>query len=481
MAAKFSLDEIVLATGGVLDKPCGMNETVYGISTDTRTLTSGDAFFALIGENHDAHDHLDKAAEMGATLLVVNNAEKVPRDYSGAVMIVEDTLMAYQSVAAYYRKRLDPLVIAVTGSVGKTTVKDMIAWILSDRVFTYSTKGNINNQIGLPRTILEAEEGTRVLVLEMGLATVGDIKRLADIARPDIAVITNIGVAHRENFDTDDGILKAKFEVTSYMDEKSALVIDVGGSKEVADYAEENRADIGYKLLSDFSISTVRVDEKDAGVSVFEIQETGSGISIPFSIPLPGPHAGISTALAAVCCIRAGEMLGEKITLADVANSLKGLERTRHRLEPISAGDILVIDDTYNASPDSAKAGLNYLKSVPAKRRFAILADMNELGYLSEEMHERLGEAAVLAGADLICAFGTKAKSIAEGAKQALKKTGTKADEEVLWFDADDKDALIECVQNKASKGDVIYIKGSRAMKMEDVVYALTKGKGGND
>ena len=492
MGIVFSLKEIAEATGGVLYNAPDETTMITGVSTDTRTIATNEAFFALIGENHDAHDHLEGATEKGAALLVVADKARVPSDYSGAVLAVEDTLAAYQALSAAYLKSINPLVVAVTGSAGKTTLKDMIACILSEKIQTYFTQGNLNNQIGLPRTILETSKDVKALVLEMGLFGAGDIERLSDICRPKIAAITNIGVSHRENFDSDDGILNAKYEIAAFMGESETLVIDAGGNEKLTALAEEGSNKKSYKLIkvcnegslaekeSDYIVSAVRVSEENAGVSLFEIRERSTGVTTPFCIPLPGAYSGISAAIASAVSVRAGVLLGIEITLKDAAEALSKLKRTPHRLDPVKKNGFLVIDDTYNASPDSAKAGLSYLKSVPAKKRIAILADMNELGMMSDEMHESVGEAAILEGVDIVFAYGTKAKSIEIGARQAIEKTDALADERVFWFDTQNKDLLIKRVLNKIAEGDAVYIKGSRSMKMEDVVMALTEERNGN-
>ena len=485
--AAFSLSEIIKATGGILSGTADKDKRVTGISTDTRTLKEGEVFFALKGENHDAHDHLEEAVLRGASLLIVRGEDSsVTRPPAGQkspphILKVKDTLAAYQDLAAYYMRKLDPLVIAVTGSVGKTTLKDMIACILEGLIKTYYTKGNINNQVGLPRTILEAGEDDRVLVLEMGLAIAGDIERLSDIARPDIAAITNVGLSHRENFDSDDGILKAKFEITTYMDERNALIIDAGGNEDVRKYAEKDRQEKGYRLLSvaaegtaavagaEYVVSPVRISETDTGASDFEICDRKTGEKVSFEIPLPGAFAGISAAQAAAASIYACEKLGVTLSLKDAAQALKNLSRTPHRLEPVFCKGILVIDDTYNASPASAKAGLDYMKNVPAKKRIAVLGDMNELGPMSGDVHRDVGKAAACAGADIVYAYGKKAKQIAEGAGK----------DKSLWFDENEKEKLIAGLKKELQKGDVVYIKGSRGMKMEDVVTALTEENDG--
>jgi len=479
MAAKFSLDEIVKATGGV---PAGTAFTdtgliLTGISTDTRTIKDGEAFFALIGENHDAHDHLDKAALNGAALLVVSDASKIPADFAGVSLVVSDTLNAYQELAAYYRKLIDPFVIAVTGSVGKTTLKDMIGCILAGHARVYATQGNLNNQIGLPRTILEADEDTEILVLEMGLAEAGDIERLAEIALPDISLITNIGMSHRENFNSDDGILRAKYEVAAFLCEDGALIIDSGNNEELTRLSSEGSAEKGFKLIkvsgegaeaakaADYVYSVTRVSEDDPGITLFEIREGNDGVTVQFAIPVPGAYAGSSAALASAACARAG------VSLADCAKALVGLKRTAHRLDPVLINGVLLIDDSYNASPDSAKSGLGYLKSVTAKKRIAVLADMNELGDVAEALHREVGAAAVRCGTDRIYAYGDKARWIADGAREEAVGSNS----EIFYFGEDEKKVMIKRLREDVNEGTAIYIKGSRTMKMEEVVSALTE------
>ena len=507
---KLTIEEIITAVGGSGAPGFDAVRPVSGISTDTRTLRAGEAFFALSGENHDAHDHLAEAAGKGASLLVISDVSKAPECGAGAagvsgaageadgvggaapcVLLVEDTLRAYQDLAAYYRRRLDPFVIAVTGSVGKTTLKDMIACILSGHRRVCSTKGNLNNQIGVPRTILEADEGTEALVLEMGMERAGEIERLAEIARPDICVISNIGISHRGNFTSDEGIVRAKYEISSYLGAGGSFVINASGSEALLRYAEEGSAEKGFALVrvaeqgtaaelaADYVVTAARVSGGDAREMHFEIEERKTGAAVPFAVPMAGTYAGVSAALASAVCARAG------ISLAESAEALKGLNRTPHRLEPVSAGGVLVIDDTYNASPDSVKSGLDYLINVPAKRRIAVLADMNDLGPDSEALHFETGAAAAGAGVDSIFTFGEKARGIADGAlagkSPGISDGKLQADERripVCCFGPGEKAELLERLIDEVREGDAVYIKGSHSMKMEEVAKALKEARG---
>jgi UDP-N-acetylmuramoyl-tripeptide--D-alanyl-D-alanine ligase len=346
---------------------------------------------------------------------------------------------------------------------------------MKDYVKAAWTKGNLNNQIGLPRTVLEADEDTDVLILEMGMDHAGQIERLAEIARPDIAAITNIGGSHRENFDSDDGILGAKYEIAAFLSAGDALVIDAEQCADLTRMAEAGHLEKGFSLVktaaagsaaagaADFVYTPVQIDASREGLSLFDIESRGGAVS--FSVPVPGAYVPCSAALAAAVCMRAG------VSLSEAASALRCLERTKHRLDAIRKNGILVIDDTYNASPDSAKIGLDYLKIIQAKRRFAVLADMNELGADSSALHMKVGAAAVHAGADCIYTFGVKAGKIADGAEMSTEGSGA----EIFRFGPDEKDALIEALRGILREGDAVYVKGSRSMKMEEVVSALTE------
>jgi UDP-N-acetylmuramoyl-tripeptide--D-alanyl-D-alanine ligase len=479
MAGHFTAEEIIGKIGGTVDPRFGlpaMAQTPAPVSTDTRDLSGGEIFFALTGENHDAHDHLGEAAAKGAQVLVVSDSSKVSllNQPVPVVIVVEDTLRAYQDLAAYYRSKVDPYVIAVTGSVGKTTLKDMIACLVRDDFHTVATQGNFNNQIGLPKTILGMPGDTEVLVLEMGMGGPGEIGRLAQIARPAAAAITNIGVSHRECFDSDDGIMLEKLAIASQMSEGCMLVIDRENHWPLTQRARADSKARGYRLIevspkspadrnagsADYYYGPVCFDT-DAAATSFEI-ESGE-MAERFFVPVPGDYAAASAALACAAVARLG------IDLACAAMALKKIARTPHRLQPIRKDDILVIDDTYNASPDSCQSGLTFLKSVAASRRIAVLADMNELGSDSEALHRSLGRGI---GADLsagridrlIC-FGEKARAIAAGA-------GEIAGMEQICVCSDQEEMIAALLADK-TPGDAYLVKGSHSMHMEIVANAL--------
>ena len=481
MSGYFKAEEILRSTGGSFDPRFAVpdaGQPAVSVSTDTRSIEPGEGFFAFAGEKYDAHDHLNEAVEKDASILVVADPTKTPAGYSGVVIIVEDTLRAYQDLAAYYLDKVDPYVIAVTGSVGKTTLKDMIFCLVKDDLNTVATQENLNNQIGVPKTILGMPEDTEVLVLEMGMGGPGEIRRLAEIARPNTAAITNIGISHRECFDSDDGIMFEKLAIASQMKSGDRLVIDRENHEALTRHARADSDEKGYNLIevsskatdkapcmADFCYGPVYFDS-DALATSFEIESGDTAER--FLVPVPGDYVAASSALACAAVAKLGVDLGTAV------NGLKSLARTPHRLQPIKKDGILVIDDTYNASPDSMKSGLAFLKSVSASRRIAVLADMNELGPESDALHREIGRGIgkdIATGCmhSLIC-FGKKAAAIAEGAAET-------AGSEIVAVGRirayDDQTELIKLALEEKETGDAYLVKGSHSMHMEIVADAL--------
>jgi UDP-N-acetylmuramoyl-tripeptide--D-alanyl-D-alanine ligase len=437
---------------------------VSGVSTDTREVKAGDVFFALIGENFDAHDFLGKAAEQGADALVVSDTDKVPGGYAGGVLLVEDTLRAYQDLAKYYKKLINPYTIAVTGSIGKTTLKDMIAQIVSWKYRTVYTDKNYNNHIGVPKTIFGMEEDTQVLILEMGMNHPGEIARLAHIGRPDVCAITNIGLSHRENFDNDEGIFNAKMEIVTYFGGEQKLVIN-------ADDEQLQRLipppDLCYRLVTCGTTEgcEYRITEPErSGENSIRFDMDHLGDTAHFDIPVAGLFNGLTAAIATASVSALG------ITPQQAAEQLKSLKRTDHRLALYEERGIKVIDDTYNASPDSMKAAIDYLVQVGSHRKIAVLAGMNELGEKSPELHRAVGRYAADSKVDFLAAVGEKAREIAEGYREVRNNPATA-------IEFENNEAASVLLRAFTEPGDAVLVKGSRAFKTEEIVAALLKPK----
>jgi UDP-N-acetylmuramoyl-tripeptide--D-alanyl-D-alanine ligase len=437
---------------------------VSGVSTDTREMGAGGAFFALSGKRHDAHDFLGDAAAAGAAALIVERGETAPEDYGGAVILVSDALAAYQDLAAWYRRTVGPAVIAVTGSIGKTTQKDMIAAAASGSFRTIATEKNYNNHVGVPKTIFCMEEDTELLILEMGMNHAGEIRLLTEIAHPDAAVITNIGASHRENFDSDDGILHAKLEVTSLFDMENALFVN---GDDPALRAHADRGGLPYDVVTagesegcDYRITRPEyTGEEEIGFSL----QHGREASVQFRIPAAGLFAGVSAALTVAVLSRFG------ISAPLVAERLRAFDRPEHRLRLIVSGGLRVIDDTYNASPDSMRSAIDYLVSFRDCRKISVLAGMNELGERSGDLHRGVGEYAAGAGVDVLITVGEKASDIASGFVSASH--GGAAEK-----CADNGEAIV-VLRGMERDGDVILVKGSRAYGTENIVEALVGGR----
>lgn len=451
------MKQVEEATGGRLIQ--GTDEQVLDICTDSRKAKAGDLFFALIGENHDAHAYVRQVLESGCRCLVISDREVLKQVKTGrntAAVLVEDTTKALQDLAAWYLKLLDLKKIAVTGSTGKTSTRDLIWQVCGSKYKTQKNQGNLNNHIGVPLTILSLEEDTQVAVLEMGMDKFGEIDQLARIVRPDIGVITNIGMAHIENLGSREGIFKAKMELTNYFEKDNTLIFHQQG-----EFLEKGRISGPYRIVttgmdgkSDYIIS----DIGDFGAEGIQFNLEHKGIVQKFRLPVPGRHNAFNSALA----VAAGVQLG--ITMEQAAHALAQAELTDKRLTIRGKNGIKVIDDTYNASPDSMKGALDVLMHTKGLRSVAILGDMFELGDTSACQHELVGRYAAQAGVQLLVAVGKDARYIKQGAEEAGL-------ESALWFSK--KEDFLKDMASVIEKGDVVLVKGSRGMKMEEIVKKI--------
>lgn len=465
----FTVEEIMKAVGGTLVS--GEKENiVYGICTDSRKAKLGDLFFPLKGENNDGHDFLGQVLESGCRTIVVSDESKVPKQAFAAqpgdadIIVVEDTTAALQALASYYLDCL-PLKkkIAVTGSVGKTSTRDMLYYAVSTSFKTGRNPKNFNNYFGLPLSIMDFEPDTEVAVLEMGMASKGEIETLARLARPDIGVITNIGVSHIENLGSREGILKAKLEVTCCFDENSTLIINTDNDMLTPENVKGN-----YKIVTvgtgekcDYRIKDV-CDFGDKGI---EYTLCHDGKTYRVKLPVPGAHNAVNSSLA----VAAAGILG--ISPETAIKGFEQAELTEKRLNIKKQGRIKVIDDTYNACPDSMKSALNTLMSTSIDeggRRVAVLGDMFELGNESQAAHLEVGQYAGEMKPDLLVAVGNDARYYAEGAS-ALGE-----DRVLLYEHREDFEKEVSSI---IKPGDVVLVKASRSMEMEKTVKEILKDK----
>ena len=458
----FTIEEITQATGGKLLSGNPKDE-ITKIATDSRQAEEGDLFFALIGLVNDGHKYLGDVMKNGCRSLIVSDESKVPGDGDTInVVLVDDTTKALQRLAKYYLSTM-PLKkkIAVTGSVGKTSTRDMLFAIAETKYKAARSIKNFNNGFGLPLSIMDFPPDTEVAVLEMGMDDFGEIETLADLVRPDVALITEIGISHIEKLGSRQGILQAKMEVTTFFDENSVLIVnsDCDLLKPGHTAGNYHLLTVGTEKKDDFVVSDV-CDFGDKGIK-YRLDRKDKHYEI--GLFLPGAHNAINATLA----IAAGELLGVDVETA--VEGLKNAALTEKRLHIIEEGGVKIIDDTYNACPASMKSAVNTLMASGGNRKVAILGDMFELGAESENAHFEVGVYAAEKQVDLLIAVGNDARQYAEGAKKSMDP------QKILCFEK--KEDLIEKLSELIETGDVILVKASRSMFMEKIVNAILEMK----
>src|SRR5437773_4719340 len=422
------------------------------VSTDSRTIKPGELFVALRGENFEGHDFIEAGAKAGATGALVdpNWAGNVPNNF--ALLRATDTLQAYQMVAGNYRQSLALHVLAITGSNGKTSTKDFVASVLSRKFCVTKTEGNFNNHVGLPRTILEATSKDEVAVWEIGMNHPGEIAALSQIAAPDAAIITNIGVAHIEFMGSREAIAKEKGALAEAVGSQGTVILNADDpfSKGIA---ARTRAKVVFAGTTSGSVRAIEVRQSADG-SEFTILEGAHRCRA--QLPVAGLHM-VQNALLAVA---AGRAFG--LSIEECASGLAAAPLTKARLQIKQIGGVHFLDDSYNANPDSMKAALRTLVELDAEgKRIAVLGEMRELGAESERGHREMGETAATLGVDHLITIGEVAELIAQGARTAGldKITSARSTREAA-----------ELLGDLAGPGDLVLIKGSRAARTEEVI-----------
>lgn len=454
-----TLGDIARATGGEIIQ--GDPRRIFSsVSTDSRTIAEGDLFFALRGERYDAHSFLGRAVSAGARGLVVSSAADLPPDIP--VLLVGDTLAALQSLAASNRARSGAFLVGVTGSTGKTTTKDIIASVLGTRFGTLKTMGNLNNEIGLPLTLLEIDQGCEAAVVEMAMRGAGEIDSLCRIARPDCAVITTINETHLELLGDVSSIAAAKGEILEHIHPGGFALLNAESPfiRREAGRCRGRVIFFGLGPGADIRAENIRLV---GGGSVFDV--VVGGWRQTYMLPVPGRH-NVINALAAV---GVGKEMG--LTNEEIARGLASVVLTEMRLEVINSGGIRIINDTYNASPASTRAALQTLADLAgAGRKIAVLGNMLELGPRALADHREVGEAAAGLKLDCLVTVGDLAASIHAGA------AGAGMDPEKTVH-CDDNDSAIRVLEKLLVPGDSVLVKGSRGMKMEQIVRRLVKSR----
>ncbi len=436
----------------------GRDRIFETVCTDSRKAKEGDLFFSLPGERFDGHDFAGRAVQSGARGVVARRwVEGLPPDVP--LFLVKDTLKALQELAGHNRRLSGVPVVGVTGSSGKTSTKDLVYSVLSTRFRTLKTEGNLNNEVGLPLTLLGLDPGHQAAVVEMAMRGTGEIDLLGRIALPDGAVITSIGEAHLELLGSVDNIARAKGEILDHVPERGFAVLH-GDSPYIRREARRCRGrvvfygeDPGFDLF-------VREITPEAGGNRFTAMVHGR--EEEFFIPLPGRHNVINS-LAAVAV---GREMG--LEFREIRDGLAAASLTAMRLEISLWEGMKIINDSYNANPASTRAALQVLTEAAGEksRKIAVLGDMLELGDKSESAHREVGRAVCRAGVDLLAAVGERARHIGLGAEESGLSPGR-----VRYFRTA-REAAGE-LKKFLRPGDVVLVKGSRGMKMEEFVFAL--------
>ncbi len=426
---------------------------VVGVSTDSRTVRPGDLFFAIRGDNFDGHEYVEDAFAKGACAAVVSDDAA----RSGTALVVEDTVDALLTLAAWYRDRFDIPVVAVTGSNGKTTTKDMAAAVLSTKFRTARTRGNYNNHIGVPLTLFDIEREHEVAVVEMGMNHPGEIARLAAAARPSVGVITNVSEAHMETMQDIDTIAQAKAELLDALPPDGTSVLNWDDPRVKALWTRGPGNVVTFGLSADAEVRAVGIDASADGVS-FELADDGR-----VTLPIAGRH-NVMNALAAIAV---GRIMG--VPDADAARGLSSFEASPMRMNFERAGSRVVLNDAYNCNPGSLGAALEVLVEAAGERTSAaVIGDMLELGSTSTRAHREAGARAAELGVDWLLLFGTEVAALKEGALEA----GMPASR-VRIFES--KTALVETLRKELDESAVLLVKGSRGMRMEEVVELLAE------
>lgn len=455
-----TLEHIAIACGGTYYGSEEAKTTeIQGAVTDSRQVGEDYLFIPVRGAKVDGHSFISAVFDQGAAAVL---SEEVLTDPAGPYILVDSTLQALKDIAEYYRSQLTIPIVGIAGSVGKTSTKEMIASVLAQKFRVLKTEGNFNNEVGLPLTILKIREEHEVAVVEMGISDFGEMHRLAKIARPDVCVMTNIGLCHLENLKSRDGILKAKSEIFDFLkpdgvivlngnDDKLSTIKEVKGVIPMRYFVEDGTAP-RYNGAYEVTASDIENRGLEGMTAVFHFPEGEQDVVIP----IPGVH-NVYNALAGACV---GRALG--LTTGEILDGIAAARTIDGRTNLIHANGMTVIDDCYNANPVSMRASLDVLEKCEG-RRVAVLGDMGELGEDERELHAQVGAYAAEKGIDVLFCAGELSEEMARAAEAGC---------EVHYFPT--REELLPELLSYVKEGDTILVKASHFMEYPKIVKALT-------
>jgi UDP-N-acetylmuramoyl-tripeptide--D-alanyl-D-alanine ligase len=458
-----NINEIFEITGGKLCK-YGLSDDaeVTGVTIDSRNIKPGDMFVALRGERVDGHDYIGKAVDSGAVCIL---AERRPAEFarpekSYCLILCDDCVAAVGKLASAYKDRQPHKTVAVTGSVGKTTTKEMIAAVLGVKYKLHKTEGNKNNELGLPLSILSMEKGTEISILEMGMSGFNEIERLSKIARPDYGIITTIGTSHLEQLGSRENILKAKMEIVSGMPADGELVLSADEPLLLLQRGKYNSTFVSvFNESAEFRAVNIRYGDMKTTFDLFVNRRAVTDVEIP--------ALGLHHVYSALFAYAIGERFG--MTDDEIKQGIKSFVNADMRQSITDTNGVILVDASYNASPESMRASIEVLRELGRQkggRTFAYLGDMRELGADTRILHEQLGEFIAKGGLDYLFTFGVAASSIADKAKDC----GIPFDR--VFENPDVTDPLVnaDTLASLLKPNDVLLVKASRAMAAERVL-----------
>lgn len=449
---KFSLEEIIEATGAILVKGEVANEK-FTLSTDTRTIKKGEIYLPLKGENFDGEKFIEKALEAGAIGYFCT--EKILFDNAKIVLQIENTLGAYLGLARFYKRKTAPKVIAITGSSGKTTTKEMAFSVVSEKFKAHKSELNFNNEIGLCKTILSMPEDTQVLILEMGMRGLGEVELLSKYAEPDIAIIANVGTAHIGRLGSRENIAKAKCEIVKYLKKDGALIAhdDELIKNELIHLFADSPIHSSY-----FSLNDAKISEHKVGYSKFIYKNN------EYELNIEGDY-NIQNSLAA---IELGLSLGMRTN--EIANGLKKYSPLEKRWEIQNVSGFKIINDSYNANPESMKAAIETFLKLYEPPLLMVLGDMFELGENEVKYHQEIGDFLISNESALQCRIITVGKL----ANEITKKLNSKG---IFSENFENNLQTSRYILDNVEFGTTIILKASRSMKLEEIIEKLAMGK----
>lgn len=449
-----TLENIAKVCGGIyVGSPEKKEQEVQGIVTDSRKVEEGFLFVPIKGARVDAHDFIDGVMEKGALCTLT---ERELGEKSFPYIKVNSSLQAVKDIAEFYLKQLSIPVVGITGSVGKTSTKEMIAAVLEEKYNVLKTKGNFNNELGVPLTVFGLRPDHEIAVLEMGISDFGEMHRLAKIARPDTCVITNIGLCHLEFLKSRDGILKAKTEIFDFLESDGHVILNGDDDKLITVRDVKGIKPLFFGVDNHQGVWADEIESK--GLKGISCRIHAGEESFKVLIPIPGRHM-VYNALAGTAV---GLTYG--MNMEEIKKGIESLQSLSGRFHIIETGNRTIVDDCYNANPVSMKASLDVLQDALG-RRVAILGDMGELGKEEVEMHREVGVYAAARDIDKIICVGELAGDMAEAARLAAPT------KDIVHFA--EKESLLEALPEMIRDGDTILVKASHFMEFEKVVEML--------